>query len=224
MASAVKVALMAMSKFHYMEGSIASSEDCNSLQQLRQEGLVAAARGFVAALQLFLREVLLARGHPPEIPAHVLDAAAAIAVKLVLGLRHCSRAGGERARIGGVDILQVKVQGGWHGFPWGARLGEHDDGTADAHLGVADAAVGLEQAGVLPRAESGFQEVDQLFGALDDEVRRDGMIPLWDSFDWIAHGDIITHLEAGGPDRFPTKSRYSSQKTSALRILSARSK
>jgi hypothetical protein len=62
---------------------------------------------------------------------------------------------------------------------------------------VADAAVGLEQAGVLPRAESGFQEVDQLFGALDDEVRRDGMISLWDSFDWIAHGDIITHLEAG---------------------------
>jgi isochorismate pyruvate lyase len=37
MASAVKVALMARSKFHYIEGSMASSEDCNSLQQVRRE-------------------------------------------------------------------------------------------------------------------------------------------------------------------------------------------
>ena len=37
MASAVKVALIAIGKFHYIEGLMASPEDCKSLQDVRRE-------------------------------------------------------------------------------------------------------------------------------------------------------------------------------------------
>ena len=37
MASAVKVALMAICKFHYIEGLMASPKDCKSLQDVRTE-------------------------------------------------------------------------------------------------------------------------------------------------------------------------------------------
>ena len=52
----------------------------------------------------------------------------------------------------------------------------------------------------LPRVEGGFQEVDQFGGALHHKVRRDGVVPLWDCFDWTcfswsAHGDILYFRE-----------------------------
>src|ERR1035438_9802464 len=169
--------------------------------------LMPAGGGLHAALHLFLGDILYMGSHPPVVAAHVPDAAAAVAVELVLRLRERRPAGGHRAGVDGVDILHVEMQGGWHGLQLIARLANHDYGIADPHLGMADAAVGHGHTEYFLRVERRFHEVDQFAGALHYKVRRDGVIPLWDCFDgdcfgWSAHGDILCYLRYAGGCRF----------------------
>src|ERR1039457_4659492 len=84
-------------------------------QGQRKPGLMPAGGAFHAALHLFLGNILYMGGHIPVVSAHVTDATAAVAVELVLRLGDRGRAGGKGAGVGGIDVLQVEVQGGGHG-------------------------------------------------------------------------------------------------------------
>src|ERR1035438_5661767 len=174
-------------------GAFACQRIISHLLSERGRTLMPTAGGVHAALHLFLRDVLYMGGHPPVVPAHVLDAAPAVAVELVLRLCYRRSAGGHGAGVGSVDILQVELQGGWHSLPLIARLAKHNHGVAYSHFGVADGAIGHGHSEILLRVEGGFQKVDEFAGAFHYKVRRDGVIPLgdwfdWNCFGWSAHG------------------------------------
>src|SRR5260370_3026640 len=120
------------------------------------------------------RSRTLACGDVPGVAEGILGFAAAIAGRMVVGGRvdgSCTSL--EGAGIGGVSVGDIQVSG--HGtlrilFVGVAHL---DDGITDGDFGVHDRAVGPGYADTLGAFEGRDEEVDKLWSAVDEEVRRD---------------------------------------------------
>ncbi len=99
-------------------------------------------------------------------------------------------AGGEGLSEQGVHVLDVEEQrdcGAAQGLRaarahLGELVGQHDRRVADLDLSVADAAVRRGHAHQLGRAKRLLVEIEGLRGALDDQVRRQGVIAVGDGF------------------------------------------
>src|SRR6185503_8673747 len=65
-------------------------------------------------------------------------------------------------------------------------IGQHDAGIADLNFGVTDLAVGLTHAKDFLGSESLFVKFDGRRGAVDDQIRRHGVIAIrdWFYFGW----------------------------------------
>ena len=73
---------------------------------------------------------------PPHVAAHILDAAASVAIELICGFHQRGRARLDRAPVDAIGVGHVQVEHGRHGFPRRSRLAKHHARIADLKLGA----------------------------------------------------------------------------------------
>src|SRR5689334_22428865 len=135
-----------------------------------------------AFLHLLRRDVLYVRADPPLYTTGILDAAAAVAIKLIGRLLDRGRARRNRSLIERVDIFDVEANHAGGCLMLSARIGQHDHRIADSHLSMPDCVVRARHTEDDLCIESLFQKIDQLAGSFDYQIRGNCVIALWNGF------------------------------------------
>src|SRR5439155_17568166 len=148
-----------------------------------------------ALLDLLRRDVFLVRADGPFVAEGVGDGAGAVAVELVLQrLEHfrAERHGPIEHRVAVLEIERQPDRRAADGLR-AARvhlrmfISEHNVRIADLDFRVADFPTGRADAHQFGGAERLFVEFNRAPSAIDDQVRRRGVIPFGDLFRFLCH-------------------------------------
>src|ERR1700730_937052 len=145
-----------------------------------------------APADLVHRQILLVGRDEPAVAERVLDAADAVAVKLIRYRPAPLCPGRDGALDRSIDIVDVKMDRDRRAadrlraerLDVGVLVGQHDAGAAYADLGVMDLAAGVVHAHHLGGAERPFVKGDRIAGGVQDEVGRHAVIALGN---WFHH-------------------------------------
>src|SRR6185437_11065870 len=126
-------------------------------------------------LQPFRRDIFNVRPDPPRIAPCILHATPAVAVVHIHRLAQRSSAGLDRAPVRRVHVRNVEIQRARFHCRLTFSLAHHDHRVADLHLGMVHRSVGPHHPYNLRGVERLLQEVDQLCGLRDHQIRSHGV-------------------------------------------------
>src|SRR6266478_2987488 len=161
--------------------------------------------GFLGAFRHLLRgHVFHVSRNAPEMSEGIPDKAGAVSIELVFDRFLDLRSLRDRFCYNFVDIRQVHIQTDRRSTDSLSApmshlqvfVRQHDARVADLQLSVADLAVGTIHAHNYGRSENVLVVVDRLRRALDDEVRRNGVISLGNVADF-AHSFLLDEKVEG---------------------------
>ena len=127
----------------------------------------------------------------PRVPERILEGSKPIAVELIGDRPLDLRASGDRLLRDGVDVLDVHVRAHRRAPELLRRVrivirelvGEHDDRVADPDLGVPDLPIRRPVAEELGGAERLPVELEGALAPVDDQIGRDGVVPVGNLLD-----------------------------------------
>jgi hypothetical protein len=125
-------------------------------------------------------------GDPPDVPRRVLYSCGPVPVKL--GCRHLF-GGSTRVQAPSVymiNIVNVKVQLARYGTVSSSRISHHDDRTANLDLGMTHVSFPVIDQRPLFRIEHVFQEIDQSWDSVHDQVWSNRSIVFRNRFDFAS--------------------------------------